>query len=512
MATAPLFLFFFLTCFVLCRRPTPYSKVGGLEALEDMFAAPMVHDDVRAFTPPPDNVTELATSPLAKTTLETLLYRGSTAAQLETVLDQIDVDTCDADGENAFFVADLAMVYRQYMRWVRELPQIIPFYAVKCNPEPLVLHLLAALGLGFDCASNGEIQSIIDMGVSPSRIIYANPCKASSFVRRAASQNISLTTFDNIDELYKIKRFHPKCKLVVRILTDDSKSVCQLGIKFGAPLADVPRLLAKARELELDVVGVSFHVGSGCFDPEAYRDALCRSRKAFDMGREHGYTFDFLDIGGGFEHDNFEAIAKVVRSALLDYFPDHEFAPGGSLVPSGLRIIAEPDRFFVYHAFSLATNIIARRVSESSQDDEDSTRPKAMYYQNDGTYGAFNCILFDHQNVQPKVLSMQRQYVYQAHQHAPGVQQDLWPCSVWGPTCDSMDCILPLTHLPRTLDVGDWLVYENMGAYTLCASSTFNGLARAQVRYTIGCDANEQDGAPLAVLRLLESAGVAHAL
>ena len=130
------------------------------------------------------------------------------------------------------------------------------------------------------------------------------------------------------------------------------------------------RLLAKARELELDVVGVSFHVGSGCFDPEAYRDALCRSRKAFDMGREHGYTFDFLDIGGGFEHDNFEAIAKVVRSALLDYFPDHEFAPGGSLVPSGLRIIAEPGRFFVYHAFSLATNIIARRVSESSQDDD----------------------------------------------------------------------------------------------------------------------------------------------
>ena len=161
----------------------------------------MVHDDVRAFTPPPDNVTELAMSPLAKTTLETLLYRGSTAAQLETVLDQIDVDTCDADGENAFFVADLAMVYRQYMRWVRELPQIIPFYAVKCNPEPLVLHLLAALGLGFDCASNGEIQSIIDMGVSPSRIIYANPCKASSFVRRAATQNISFKKIHNNYEL-----------------------------------------------------------------------------------------------------------------------------------------------------------------------------------------------------------------------------------------------------------------------------------------------------------------------
>ena len=93
------------------------------------------------------------------------------------------------------------------------------------------------------------------MGVSPSRIIYANPCKASSFVRRAAAQNICLTTFDNVDELYKMKRFHPESKLVVRILTDDSKSVCQLGIKFGAPLADVPPLLSKARERDLvDVV------------------------------------------------------------------------------------------------------------------------------------------------------------------------------------------------------------------------------------------------------------------
>ena len=468
--------------------------------------------DARALTPPPDNMDEVVSTPVLKSILGHEVYRGSTTQQFKSALSDIDVDACEADGENAFFVADLAEVYRQYIRWRRELPQIIPFYAVKCNPEPMVLHLLAGLGLGFDCASNGEIQTVLDMGVSPKRIIYANPCKASSFVRRSKAQDVMLTTFDNMDELYKMKKFHPDCKLVIRILTDDSKSVCQLGIKFGAPLQNVPALLAKARELELDVVGVSFHVGSGCYDPEAYRDALDRARQAFDMGRDHGYTFDLLDIGGGFEHDNFEAIAKVVRSSLVQYFPDEAFAPGGTRMtglPNGLRIIAEPGRYFVFRAFSLATNIIARRLSAEAEAEEEMSdaKPLAMYYQNDGTYGAFNCIVFDHQHVHPKVLSMQREFMYRPDLEAPGVESSkaLRPCSVWGPTCDSMDCILKLTHLPKGLDVGDWLVYENMGAYTLCAASTFNGLATAQVRYTIGCDAIEQDGAPGAVLRVLSA-------
>lgn len=469
--------------------------------------------DVRALTPPPDHQDELACLPVKETTTGHALYAGSVAQQLRAALKGIDVDQCDADGDNAFFVADLASVYRQYLRWRRELPNVVPFYAVKCNPEPMVLQLLAALGTGFDCASNGEIQNVLDMGLSPGRIIYANPCKASSFVRRAAEQNIGLTTFDNLDELDKMKRFHPNCKLVVRVLTDDSKSICQLGIKFGAPLKDVPRLLERAKELELDVVGVSFHVGSGCYDPEAFRDAVVRGRSAFDMGAKLGYQFDLLDIGGGFEQDNFEQVAAVLRAALAEHFPDDQFAPGGTKVaglPNGLRIIAEPGRYFVHRAFSLATNIIARRVS-SGEENAGAEAPEAMYYQNDGTYGAFNCIMFDHQVVEPKVLSLQRAFVYREDLPAPGVEPtsfagDLWPCSVWGPTCDSIDCILRLTHLPRSLSVGDWLVYENMGAYTLCAASTFNGLETAKVRYTVGADIG--DNAPAIILDLLRTAGV----
>lgn len=167
-----------------------------------------------------------------------------------------------------------------------------------------------------------------------------------------------MMTFDNTDELFKIARTHPKAKLVVRILTDDSKSLCRLGLKFGAPLVTVPPLLAKAKELGLEVIGVSFHVGSGCYDSSAFSDAVMRARMAFEMGSEAGYGFHLLDVGGGFEDSNFEQSATVLSAAIDRYFPQRE----------GLRIIAEPGRFYVSKAFTLATNIIARRARAETED------------------------------------------------------------------------------------------------------------------------------------------------
>ncbi|PWN53034.1 ornithine decarboxylase [Violaceomyces palustris] len=467
------------------------------------FTAPPSPEQIRADTPPLDEYDSIKPFDGHKP-----IFNGSFDHQLKTVLAGIDVDECEANGENAFFVANLAEIYHQHLRWLRNLPRVVPFYAVKCNPDPYVLRLLAAMGTGFDCASNGEIQAVLNLGVSPSRIIYANPCKASSFVRHAAANNVGLTTFDNIDELYKMKKFHPTCKLVVRILTDDSKSACQLGLKFGAPLEVVPRLLEKARELELDVVGVSFHVGSGCYDPGAFSDAVNRARRAFQMGKDAGYTFDLLDVGGGFGHDNFETVANVLGPAIDEFFPDADFAPGGREVqgkPNGLRIIAEPGRYYVHSAFVLASNIIARRDGakdsveekgdniESPPDASVPAKPEVMLYQNDGLYSSFNCVIFDHVTVHPKVLTINHKYAYKPELASPGIKtcsededSQLQPCSIWGPTCDSIDCVRDLVYMPKGLKVGDWLVYEGMGAYTICAASQFNGLRRSEVRYTVG--------------------------
>ncbi|KAG6917850.1 hypothetical protein DXG01_000755 [Tephrocybe rancida] len=380
----------------------------------------------------------------------------------------------EPDAEKAFFVADLSQVYQQHQRWVSCLPEIQPFYAVKCNPDPYVIRLLAALGSGFDCASNGEISQVLNVGgIDPSRIIFANPCKAVSFIRSAAKMGVQTMTFDNSDELYKIARAHTSAKLVVRILTDDSKSLCAFGIKFGAPLVTVPGLLAKARELGLDVVGVSFHVGSGCYDPSVYTDAIKRVQAVFDMGKEAGFTFNLLDVGGGFEDALFEQAAGFLTTAIDQYFPDRR----------ELKIIAEPGRFYVSKAFKLAANIIARRAPLTTplQTDivEPSDQPGVMYYINDGVYGAFNCILFDHQIIHPYVLSLKGSF------HVPA-SEPLGLSSVWGPTCDSIDCVSPKTTLPSALQVGDWLGFDNMGAYTVCAASQFNGFELSKVVYTIG--------------------------
>ena len=102
--------------------------------------------------------------------------------------------------------------------------------AVKCNNEPAILDLLAKHGLGFDCASKGEIQTILNLGVPANRIIFANPCKQASHVKYAAANNVSMMTFDNEQELHKIKSICPDAQLVIRIRVDDSKSVCQVSL------------------------------------------------------------------------------------------------------------------------------------------------------------------------------------------------------------------------------------------------------------------------------------------
>jgi len=170
-------------------------------------------------------------------------------------------------------------------------------------------------------------------------------------IRAAAEAGVEMMTFDNADELYKVKRAYPNAKLVLRILTDDSKSLCRLGLKYGAPLETCPGLLALARQLDLNVVGVSFHVGSGCKDPNQFADAVWRSKKVFDMAKQAGYDLKLLDIGGGFERETFAEMSEVVSDALDVYFPKS----------SGVRVIAEPGRLLVSSAFTLATNIIARR-------------------------------------------------------------------------------------------------------------------------------------------------------
>ncbi|KAI0194597.1 ornithine decarboxylase [Astrocystis sublimbata] len=375
----------------------------------------------------------------------------------------IDHESCNAGDEDTFFVGDLGEVYRQHMRWKKNLPRVKPFYAVKCNPDPKVLQLLAGLGTGFDCASKAEIEQVLNMGVDPSRIIYAQPCKTNSYVRFVANQGVKQMTFDNADELRKIAKLFPDAELFLRILTDDSSSLCRLSLKFGASLDTTDDLLRLAKELGLNVVGVSFHVGSGASDPMAFSKAVKDADVVFKQAYAHGFDLKTLDVGGGFTGDSFETMAHVLREALDQYFPPH------------VNIIAEPGRYYVSSAFSIACSIIARRTIDNPITGETSY----MVYMNDGVYGNFSCIMFDHQQPEAKILRTgMRTYHDTALANAvpEGVRAGT-EYSIWGPTCDGIDQITKSIRFAQELDVGDWLYFEDMGAYTKCSATMFNGFS-----------------------------------
>jgi len=380
--------------------------------------------------------------------------------------------------EDAFFMGDLGDIVGKFVKWRELLPRVKPFYAVKCNEDDQVLKLLADLGTGFDCASKTEISKMLKLGVTPSRIIYANPCKQKSFLKYAEKNNVDLMTFDNEAELIKIKAIYPNARLVLRILPlAQFKVQCELGNKFGCHPDNVHKLLAKAQELDLNIVGISFHVGSGVEEAAAFSCAVKQAYDAWNEAVNFGFDMKLLDIGGGFPGQKdapvtFEEIANVLNDALDSYFPES----------SGVEIIAEPGRYFVASAFTLAVNIIAKRTVARDISDNKSTNPDGynqqhvtgndepshMYYVNDGVYGSFNSLLYDHAKVKASVLKDDSATMFSS--------------SVWGPTCDGLDCILEECYLPE-MEVGNWMYFCNMGAYTKCAGSTFNGMPRPVCYY-----------------------------
>lgn len=246
---------------------------------------------------------------------------------------------------------------------------------------------------------------------------------------------------------------------------------CELGVKFGAQPNEAPALLRHAAKLHLNVVGVAFHVGSGCSEPQAFHRAIAASRQVFREAEAEGFNMTLLDIGGGFlggKDSTLDEAASCINEALDMNFPES----------MGVRVIAEPGRYFVSAAFTLATPIINKReisLKDSSEISNDSplqaglndAEKSTMYFIDDGLYGSFNCVLYDHQVVKPVPLL-----------EYPGGDS---PSSVWGPTCDGIDRVIENMELPSALAVGDWLVWEEMGAYTLSAAGNFNGFPLPQV-------------------------------
>jgi ornithine decarboxylase len=342
---------------------------------------------------------------------------------------------------------------RQYNRFVKHLPQVEPFFAMKSNPHPAIIKHFAQLGSSFDVASAREIQWALDAGARPDKIIFANTIKSEQDLKFAKQKGINLMTFDNESELYKIAEHCPGSRVVLRIKVANVGSVVQLSLKFGADPEQAVFLLKKAKKLGLYPEGISFHVGSQCTNIESYIKAMEIASGIFNEAEYADLNLRILDIGGGFpikyfddDTDMFDSMASTLKKEIKRLFKDYY---------KKIKVLAEPGRFFVGPAGILITQVVGRAYREN----------KNYYYLNDGVYQDFSGVIFDHCQYEFNALKRGKKYL----------------STIAGPTCDSLDVISLTEELPE-LDVDDIIYAENIGAYS-CASATpaFNGFSPARI-------------------------------
>jgi ornithine decarboxylase len=354
-------------------------------------------------------------------------------------------------------VIDHNVVRANYTAFHQHLPRVQAYYAVKANPDPAIVRSLYKIGASFDVASLAEFRLVYEnIKELPAKeqqdfiwdkIIYANPTKPRETLE-ALDQYKPLVTFDNLNELKKIKRFAPHAGVVLRVRVPNTGSVVELSSKFGADPSEAVTLIQAAFDLGLVVEGLSFHVGSQCMNFENFVQALNISASVMQEAEARGHKIKILDIGGGFPapyHRDVESIQVLARkiNAEID-----------RLFSKDTEIIAEPGRFVV----ASAATSIAKIIGKARRDG------KTCYYIDDGVYHTFSGILFDH-----------CQYHLKAFKRG---QPEI--CAVFGQTCDALDTISLSEDLPD-LQLDDLVYCEAIGAYSNASATWFNGFAPAKV-------------------------------
>ena len=318
------------------------------------------------------------------------------------------------------------------------MPEIKPYYAVKCNPEPQLIKWLAPEA-GFDCASAREIQIVKELAPK-SDIVFANPCKKEDDIYYAMKQGVKTTVVDSYEEVDKLDACRWSGDSFIRIRVDDSGSKMRFGEKFGASMKDAAGLAKYAESKGQEISGVSFHVGSGCAAPSQYTKAIAQANSLLSIAP----AAKTIDIGGGFTDTHIESASKAV-------------ALGKELLDDDVRLIAEPGRFFAETSHDLFVKVIGKKPSGNGKG--------FRYTIDESLYGQFSCIPFDH--AQPRWIRIS----YGNH------KRKAKPAILYGRTCDSVDMIASAQEAEELYE-GDWLWFPNMGAYTTVTSTEFNGFPK----------------------------------
>ncbi len=356
------------------------------------------------------------------------------------------------------FVIDHDELRKNYRAFRRHLPRVQVYFAVKANSDPAIVRTLFKEGASFDVASMPEFmivhENIKHLSAKKrqdwiwDKIIYANPTKPTETLEKL-NRYKPLVTFDNREEIYKIKQHAPHAGLALRLKVPNTGAMVELSSKFGATPGEAVDLILEADKHGLVVEGISFHVGSQTTNFENYVQGLNLTAAIFKEAQDRGYTkMNLLDIGGGFPAP-YDATVKPLKdlAKLINSEIDRLF-------PKNIQVLAEPGRFLVASAGYAVSKIIGKAVRDG----------KTSYYINDGVYHTYSGVIFDHCN-----------YPIRSFKKGPTSL-----CSVFGPTCDALDVISMAENLPN-LERDDFVYSTNIGAYSHASATNFNGFPPAKV-------------------------------
>ena len=357
----------------------------------------------------------------------------------------------DRRPEGPCLVVDLDVIADNYRAFTHAMPDTRIFYAVKANPAPEVLKLLAGMGSSFDTASVAEIEMALAAGATPDRISFGNTIKKERDVVRAHELGVSLFAVDCEEEVEKVARAAPGAKVFCRILTDGAGAEWPLSRKFGCEPAMAVDVLLRAHQMGLMAYGISFHVGSQQTRLEAWDSALGEARAIFDTMLRHGITLKMVNLGGGFPTKYLKEVpgtgsyANSIHDALTKHF--------GNAIP---ETIIEPGRGMVGNAGVIKAEVVL--VSKKHVNDN-----HRWVYLDIGKFGGL-----------AETMDEAIRYPIRTAKDS----DEMAPCVIAGPTCDSADVLYEKTpyDLPLSLTVGDEVLIGATGAYTTTyAAVAFNG-------------------------------------
>jgi len=332
-------------------------------------------------------------------------------------------------------------------RFMAAMPGVHPHFAVKSNPDKRVLKTLDDEGVSFEIASLAELQLLLDLGVSGHEIFYSNPIKSETYLRESAEYGVQWYAVDSIAEVQKIHHIQPYASLYLRIKISNMGSVWPLDKKFGVEGQEACDVLNECLRLNMDMAGITFHVGSQCLNVSNWQQGIHTARFFFRWMLQHGLTPRLLNLGGGFpvrlnrEVPTLEEIGKVIIKELES-------------VPSSIKVIAEPGRNLVASAGCIIAQVIGTAIRNSQK----------WLYLDTGVYSG--------------LMELNDRFHYPIFTDRHG------PTSNWtlaGPTCDSIDICVKNQQLPETMQSGDLIYLPYMGAYTACCATEFNGFPIPEV-------------------------------